>query len=485
MNAEVKNDRASYWIRVAIWLALSVMGWLLPAGEIITPYGMKVVGIFAGLMFGWICLDLIYPSLLAVILMAFAGGTAVAQGFFAGFAYEIVVIIFILCTFIQYISHTGLDKVLADWFINLKFMDGKPWVFITMFMVLAFIFGYLLGIYAAIFCIWPITYKICEELGYQKRSAFTSYMLFAVTYICGLGMVAKPFDAWSLLGLTALSQYLDGYIINYTLYTIYMLIISIIIIFTYLLIGKFILKIDVEPLRHRRVTGTNQISLTHDQKLAAGFMIAFLVFMYLPSLVPESWTISLLFKQMGVIGMGALMLVVLGVWRSHGQPLAQIDKLAAKGIPFKIVFLMVGNCVVAGGLKSPDAGITTWIGTMFGPMVAGLSPILFYIALVVIYGVATQFIHNVVLLSVFTPIALTLSDLIGANPIIITLIGIMVLSAALATAGASSRSGLVYGNTEWIAPKYAYLLGISSVVMVMLVFIIAGIPLASMMFPWS
>ena len=47
MNAEVKNDRASYWIRVAIWLALSVMGWLLPAGEIITPYGMKVVGIFA------------------------------------------------------------------------------------------------------------------------------------------------------------------------------------------------------------------------------------------------------------------------------------------------------------------------------------------------------------------------------------------------------------------------------------------------------
>ena len=83
MNAEVKNDRASYWIRVAIWLALSVMGWLLPAGEIITPYGMKVVGIFAGLMFGWICLDLIYPSLLAVILMAFAGGTAVALGFYS------------------------------------------------------------------------------------------------------------------------------------------------------------------------------------------------------------------------------------------------------------------------------------------------------------------------------------------------------------------------------------------------------------------
>ena len=94
MSSNVKKDGASYWIRVAIWLAISVMGWFLPAGEIVTAYGVKTTCIFAGLMFGWICLDLIYPSLLAVILMAFAGGTAVANGFYAGFAYEIVVIIF-------------------------------------------------------------------------------------------------------------------------------------------------------------------------------------------------------------------------------------------------------------------------------------------------------------------------------------------------------------------------------------------------------
>lgn len=483
MSTSTKKDGASYWIRVAIWIALSVMGWFLPAGEIITAYGMKVVGIFVGLMFGWICLDLIYPSLLAVILMAFAGGTPVANGFYAGFAYEIVVIIFILCTFIQYIEHTGLDKILADWFINLKIMNGRPWLFVTAFMVLVFVFGYFLGIYATIFCIWPITYKICEELGYKKRSAFTSYMLFAVTYICGVGMVAKPFDAWCMIGLMPLSQHLGGYTINYTLYTVYMIILSIVIIATYLLIGKFVLKIDVEPLRNRQIVENFKIKLTSEQKIAAGFIAAFTVLMYLPSLVPADWAISKSLTQMGILGMGALLLVLLGVWRKDGRKLAEVDALAAKGVPWKIVFLMVGNCVVAAGLKSPDAGITTWIGTMFGPIVAGLSPFLFYIALVVIYGVATQFIHNVVLLSIFNPIALTLGDLVGANPVIVAIIGIVILSAALATAGASSRSGLVFGNTEWIEPKYAYLLGVSSVVMVMIVFIAIGVPLASIMFP--
>jgi len=223
--------------------------------------------------------------------------------------------------------------------------------------------------------------------------------------------------------------------------------------------------------------------LTHDQKIAAGFMITFTVLMYLPSLMPASWLVSKVLTQMGVIGVGAIMLVVLGVWRSNGEKLAEVDKLAAKGIPFAIVFLMVGNCVVAGGLKSPDAGITTWLGTMFGPIVSDLSPFLFYCALVLIYGVATQFVHNVVLLSIFNPIALTFGDLVGANPIITAFIGIVILSAALATAGASSRSGLVYGNTEWIDPKYAYLLGITSVITVMIAFIVVGIPLAMLMFP--
>ncbi len=151
MNASTKN--MSYWIRVAIWLGLSLMGWFLPAGEIITAYGVKVLGIFTGLMFGWICLDLMYPSFLAVLLMMFAGTGNANTLFYMGFSYDIVVIIFTLCTFCAFVSYVKLDSVIARWFLNLKFMEGKPWLFITMFMVLNFVMGYLIGIYATIFVV--------------------------------------------------------------------------------------------------------------------------------------------------------------------------------------------------------------------------------------------------------------------------------------------------------------------------------------------
>ena len=73
--------------------------------------------------------------------------------------------------------------------------------------------------------------------------------------------------------------------------------------------------------------------------------------------------------------------------------------------------------------------------------------------------------------------------MVGANPVTITFIGLVILSAALATAGASSRSGLVFGNSEWIAPKWAYTLGIGSVVLVMIAYALIGVPLANIMFP--
>ena len=144
---------------------------------------------------------------------------------------------------------------------------------------------------------------------------------------------------------------------------------------------------------------------------------------------------------------------------------------------------MVGNAVIGSALSSEQAGIIAWINSIFGPMVQGLSPIMFYVVLILIYGITTQFVHNLVLLTIFTPVALNFGTMVGANPVTITFIGLVILSAALATAGASSRSGLVFGNSEWIAPKWAYTLGIGSVVLVMIAYALIGVPLANIMFP--
>lgn len=144
---------------------------------------------------------------------------------------------------------------------------------------------------------------------------------------------------------------------------------------------------------------------------------------------------------------------------------------------------MVSNAVIGEEISNADTGLIKGINMIFAPLMQGLSPIMFYIVLILLYGIVTQFVHNVVLLVVFTPVALQFGTLVGANPITVTFIGIVILSTALATAGASSRSGLVFANTEWIAPKWAYFLGILGVAMTMIIYAIIGVPLANLMFP--
>ena len=64
----------------------------------------------------------------------------------------------------------------------------------------------------------------------------------------------------------------------------------------------------------------------------------------------------------------------------------------------------------------------------------------------------------------------------GVSPYLIPLLCSMSLCAAMATPGASSRSGLIFGNTAWIGKGDAYLLGFMSVVSV-IVGLIVMVPL--------
>lgn len=199
---------------------------------------MKILFIFVGLMFGWICLDLIYPSFLSVVLVAIASGEPASTFFYAGFSSEIVVVIIVLTTFIAYANKVGLDNYIAQKFLRIRFMQGRPWLFVMVFMLLIYVLGLMVSIYPTIFLLWPVTYKICDEVGFERGGKFSSYMCFAITFICGLGMLSKPFSPWSLVGLNALNTFMgEGFTINYSLYTAYMFIVSMATIAGFLIVG--------------------------------------------------------------------------------------------------------------------------------------------------------------------------------------------------------------------------------------------------------
>ena len=58
------RDKKTFYLHVIIMLCIMFCGWIIPPFHAsITPLGMRAIGIFFGVIYGWMMLDLLLPSL--------------------------------------------------------------------------------------------------------------------------------------------------------------------------------------------------------------------------------------------------------------------------------------------------------------------------------------------------------------------------------------------------------------------------------------
>lgn len=61
-----------YVLSIVTIIIMIGFGRLTPI-EPITPMGMKILGVFIGCIFGWLTVDVFWPSILGLILLGFTG----------------------------------------------------------------------------------------------------------------------------------------------------------------------------------------------------------------------------------------------------------------------------------------------------------------------------------------------------------------------------------------------------------------------------
>ena len=159
-----------------------------------------------------------------------------------------------------------------------------------------------------------------------------------------------------------------------------------------------------------------------------------------------------------------------------------MPKLMSKGVNWEVIILISATMPLANALESPEVGVMAtiipWMKEIFG----SLSPAMFLAIFMIAFLVATQFLHNLILMIVFTPILVSMGLEFGISPI---LIGILVYFSAMTaylTPAASSNAALIFGNTEWITHKAAFFWGAIVIVIAFIVLIGIGVPLGQMIF---
>lgn len=456
------------YVHTAIML-LFIFGFpcLSPIGAI-TPLGMKTLGTFIAVIYGWSTLGMIWPSLLGLASLSILTGNGAIATFKAGFGDRVTVAIFLLMIFGELINKVGLSKYIADWCVSRKFVKGKPYAILAMFCLAGGIISAFVNCFAGIILIWGIFYNFCKEVGLEIGDKFAAVSLIAINYICCMAGDIFPFLGLSILA-TGLQESILGMPMPYVQFSLAQLIMVLLASVIYFAFAKFIVRPDVTLVKAYEPKSEMQ-AMTGQQKFVFVLLVGLMVALFLPGLLPSELVITQMMKALDISGMIAIVLSIYYVANLNNKNAVNFAELA-KDMNWSIVLMFATVAPLAAAVQNTDSGILGYVTTILNGFLSDMNPYVFVIVIIFLGSIITQFCNNVAIVMMITPIMYSFAIQLGANPYILTTLIAFNLNIAYCTPAASGTAAMIFAN-EWVNTKTAYAHGVTIFVINMAVTVI-------------
>lgn len=458
-----KNEIISKVIKFAIMIGLMIgIGMLPPFGQI-TPMGMKILGVFVGTLFGWMFLDFVVSSTVGLIFLGLSGYTSIMGAFQAGISDTVVMNMLIAFGFVALLDELNLTGAMANWLLSLKFVNGRPWLIVALLFFASWVIAAFADTLAAILLFWSVTYKIADDVGYERHSKEIGYLLTGIIFFAAMGAYLFPFKpsvlAFSsgyvgVMGEIPQGSWYFGFIILNALFFV-----------LYLLVGV-LTKFDINKMNIDLSAFVGTATWGKREKWGLAFMIFFILFMALPAFLPAT-PFVLQWKGMGIIGATVILVAAAYLIHVDGKPLVEDPgKLWTKGISWNLIFMIAATMPIGAALRSAEGGIMTtlmgWLMTVIGDM----NWIVFTIVCMIALGLLTQISHNLIIAAVLFPVFAPICAEMGGDPVLWFMINFFAINAAFTTPAASGWSAMLHSNKEWMTVKTAYGYGFSTLFVV-------------------
>lgn len=448
------QSNARYYIHSFICLLIMFGFGFLPPMEPLTPLGMRLIGIFLGLLYGWIFIDIVWPSMAGLLALMVVGGMKPGALFNRSFGDPIVMMMFFIFVFCATINYYGLSKFISMWFITRRFVAGRPWLFTYTFLASIFLLGGLTSASPAAIIGWSILYGICEVCGYKKGEGYPTMMVFGVVFAAQLGMSLIPFKQ---AALTVFSAYetMSGVSIDYAKYMLIAACSCAICSLLFILIGKYVFKPDVSKLKLLDASCLDTddcLNLNKVQKIILGFLLALVVLLLVPNFLPAGFFITRFLKTIGNTGICMLLVAVMCFLKVDGKPLMNFKAMVDSGVAWGIILLLAVVQPLSGAMAAEQSGITSFLMLLLDPIFGGSSPLLFVLFIGFAATALTNFMNNGAVGVALMPIVYSYCTAMHANPALPVISVVMAIHLAFLTPAASSSAALLHGN-EWSDTK--------------------------------
>ncbi|MCM1148878.1 MAG: hypothetical protein NC319_02160 [Butyricicoccus sp.] len=464
----------AYYINAVIGVVLMFGIGLLPPLEPITEMGMKVLGIFIGMVYLFSACDTHWPALLAICGLSIVGycslGTAAAGSLGHSVVFQSATAYIVAGA----LNYYGVTEHIARWILSRKALKGHPYLFIYVIYASLMLICIFTSSLAMIILYWAIFDGILKVLDYKKGDKFATSTIVGIALAFVVGGAIAPIRSWqltlfnlwgdtvsplSLMKFMAVS--FPGAFASMALYLLYQV---------------KILKADFKPIQEFDVTSlANAEQMDKRQRKLLWVAVVVFFFVFLSALLPKSFPLyDLIANKISAAGFFALGAAYVAMASVDGkESLIKFSDVAGHCIQWPVLLMIGSTMVVASAITNESTGIMEFISQMLGGVFAGKGSWFVLIVAMLITTILTNAASNIAIGTAMVPILAPFIQSTGSNAMAIGIMLIWLVNMGLILPGASAPVGLIHGNED-LTNREAYVYSCVG----MLVILLATIPLA-------
>ena len=449
-----KSKNTSFYIHSAICVAIMVAFQFLPPVGQITALGMKVLGIYIGLLYGWSTVSLIWPSFLGLFFLAFSGYDTVGHLITSGFGNATNVYIMLICVFSFFVTQSGVSGIIVRAIIGRKFASGRPWIISGLFLTAAYACGALISMTPACIIVWSIVCQYCKDLGYKKGDKYPVLMIVGIALAGLMGYSLFPFrvPGTTLVGMVTEA----GGAVPFLSYVVCAFIIGYGSLMAYLLLCKYLFRPDVSRLAQSYDFGKTEKMTRYQKQILALTVILILAFL-IQSAFPATFVGAFLTK-LGTSGIVlALLMVMVFFKKKDGSSFADIIEATRKGVSWPVFYMLTIGMTMATALTADTVGVKAQLQSVLSPMLGSSGGRILLLCLTtLLILVTTNFMGNLSCAMIVFNVAALYSDTLGISPALLACVIGVLANASIVFPSANPIAAIMHGMTDWVSARDIY-----------------------------
>ena len=450
MSLNQRGYRPVQIINILITLLLMFGFGYLPPFATLTPVGMKVLGVFIGVIYGYSTCEIIWPSLFAFLAFGLSGYCTMGEAITSMMGQNVVFQSIVSFIAAGALTHYGFGKWFVRWSLSKRLFRGKPLFYTWAFMVIFSLASSVISQISLDILLYMIWVDIADTCGYPKNSSFRYVGMGGILIGTTLGNGLIPFRGWKL-GLANTFANVTGVPLNFGLMAVMTAICTVLIMTLFVLASKYVFKVDYSILKGFDVNTLGEESKTLRPR-AKRILVVYLLttfFVILGNTLTNSSLADFINSTLTVAGAYCLctaLLLVLPSGEGDGKGCIEFNAVKNSAISWPVILMCAVTITVASAVTSEATGVMPWINGIFSPIFAGKSSFFLLAFIIIISLILTNVGSNVAFGTAMIPIVAPFVMQSGMNPQIAGAALIFIINMGIVLPGSSAPAAIYHAH---------------------------------------